>query len=213
VTFCCKCPNRVTILHNSDFLKVFPSEFLENLCDILSRSIEPSLLWSKIFVFMSLISILASSDLYGECLIMETTLASEFGFAASKSMMGGCSLELEVAFFFILQSLELLHDCQYSSRFLNNLCATCPSMKLSHRVMEVALSTTSRLKNVHLCVKHMFHILKCQHDHQYANAVVCRFSLSNRAYSYHATHKLILTLQVKFETATVEMAIIFSCNT
>ena len=39
--------------HNIHFLKVFPSDFLENLCDILSRSIEPSLLWNKVFVFMS----------------------------------------------------------------------------------------------------------------------------------------------------------------
>ena len=157
--------------HNIHFLKVFPSDFLENLCDILSRSIEPSLLWNKVFVFMSLISNLASSELYGECLIVETSLSSEFGFAASKSTMAGCSLELEVAFFFILHSLEFLHDCQYSSRFLNNLCSTCPSMKSSYRVMEVALSITSRLKNVHLCVKRMLHILNCQYDNHYANTV------------------------------------------
>jgi hypothetical protein len=155
--------------HNIEFLKVFPSNFLETLCDILSHSIEPSLLWNSVFVFMSLISNLASFECFGEYLIVEAALSSEFGFAASKSTMRGCSFDLEVAFFIILHSLEFLHDCQYSSRFLNILCSTCPSMTSSCRVMEVALSITSRLKNVHLCVTQILKVLKCQDDHHCAN--------------------------------------------
>jgi hypothetical protein len=152
-----------------DFLKVFPSDLLQTLCDCLSSSIQPSLLWNKIFVFMILRSNLSSFELYGESLILETTIASEFGFAASKCTMGGCSLDLEVAFFIILHSLEFTQDRQCSSRFLNSLCSTCLAMTSPSRVTNVALNITSRLKSVDTCATLMLEVFKNQHDNYCAH--------------------------------------------
>ena len=154
---------------SSDFLKVFPLDLLETLCDCLSSSIQPSLLWSKIFVFTILRSNLLSFELYGECLFVETNVASEFGFVASKCSMGGCSLELEVAFFIILHSLEFAQDRQYCSRFINFLCSTCHAMISPSRVTEVALNIISRLKSVDTCALRMLQVLKIEHDNDCAH--------------------------------------------
>jgi hypothetical protein len=153
----------------SDFLKAFPQDLLETLCDILSPSLEASLLWSKLFVFMSLKSNLLSFQLYGECLNVETSVASEFGFAASNCTMRGCSLELEVAFFIILHSLDFTQDRQFSSRFMNSLCSTCYATLSSSRVTEVALNILSRLKSVDICVMQMLGISKSQQQNDCAN--------------------------------------------
>jgi hypothetical protein len=153
----------------SDFMNTFSQDLLETLCDILSPSIDATLLWSKLFVFMSLRSNILSFQLYGEFLNIETSIASEFGFAASNRTMQGCSLELEVAFFIILHSLEFTQDRQYSSPFLNILCSTCLATTSSNRVTQIALNITSRLKYVDTCVMQMLAVLKSQQHTDCAN--------------------------------------------
>jgi hypothetical protein len=152
-----------------DFLKAFPQDLLETICDILSPSIETTMCWSKLFAFMSLRSNLVSFQLYGECLNIETSVASELSFAVSNGTMRGCSLDLEVAFFIILHSLEFTQDRQFSSRVLNSLCSTCLATSSSTRVIDVALNITSRLKCVDTCVMQMLAVLKSQRHNHCAN--------------------------------------------
>lgn len=173
---------------HTDLLKAFPPDLVETLCDLLSSSIEPSLLWNKFFVFMSLRLNLVSFELFGEHLIVKASAASEFAFAASKGTMGGCSLELEVSFFIILHSLEFLKDRQYSSRFLNILSSTCHAIDSSSRVSEVALNIVSRLKNVDTCVTRILEVLQGQHDNHCANTSKftsrCRMGLLLACHTY-----------------------------
>jgi hypothetical protein len=154
-----------------DFLKVFPPDLLETLCDILSPSAETTLLWSSVFVLMSLRSNLVSFQLYGECLNVETSVASEFGFAASKNTMRGCSLELEASFFIILHSLEFTQDRMYSSRFLNNLCSTCDASASPSRVADVSQNIISRFQSVDTCIMRMLEALKSQQHNDCVNTV------------------------------------------
>jgi hypothetical protein len=128
------------------------------------------------FVFMALRSNLLSFELYGESLLVERGIASEFGFAASQGTMMNCSLDLEVAFYIILQSLEFTQDRLYRSCFLNNLCSTCLASSSSSRVTEIAINITSRLKSADVCVVRITEVLRILHgdDSEYTEKFISR---------------------------------------